>query len=105
MATHIFTVSENNYQICINRGLVAIPEAKDGRGHDNVNDGLISRLMSIRENDYILLYVIGSKELRGVWQADGLPFFDITPVWEDRTYPFMQNQVHRFQFYKCIKTR
>ena len=88
MAAHIFQVSEENYKICIERGLVAIPEAKEGQRRDNVNDGLISRLMSIKENDYILMYVIGSKELRGVWQSEGLPFFDDTPVWKDRVYPY-----------------
>lgn len=34
------------------------------------------------------MYVIGTKELRGLWQAEGRPFLDITPVWSDRIYPF-----------------
>lgn len=88
MAVHIFSVSKTNYQICIQRGLVAIPEAKDGRSHDNISDGLISRLAAVKENDYILMYILGEKELRGVWQAEGAPFFDETTVWTDRTYPF-----------------
>ena len=50
MAAHIFTVSEENYKICIDRGLVAIPEAKEGPRHDNVMDGLLSRLYAIKEN-------------------------------------------------------
>lgn len=40
MAVHIFTVSEVNYKICIERGLVALPDANEGWSHDNVFDGL-----------------------------------------------------------------
>ena len=88
MAAHIFTVSEENYKICIDRGLVAIPEAKEGPRHDNVMDGLLSRLYAIKENDYVLMYNIGSKKLKGVWQVEGVPFYDESPVWQDRIYPF-----------------
>ena len=34
------------------------------------------------------MYVIGAKELRGVWRAEGLPFYDTEIVWNDRLYPF-----------------
>ena len=88
MSVHVFTTSESNYDICIERGLVGLPEPKEGRSHDNVFDGLLSRLASIKENDFILMYVIGAKELRGVWQAEGKPFYDNVPVWPDRIYPF-----------------
>ncbi len=88
MAVHIFTVSEANYKICLEKGLVGIPEAKEGPKHDNVVDGLVSRLAGIKKNDYILMYVIKSKKLCGVWQADGMPFYEETMVWEDRKYPF-----------------
>lgn len=89
MAVHVFQVSEENYQICLKRGLVAIPEPKDGaRQYNNIFDGLLSRMACIKNNDYILMYVIGKKELRGVWQADGNPFYEATQVWMDRLYPF-----------------
>lgn len=104
MAVHIFTVSEENYDICINRGLVGLPEPKEGRSQDNVFDGLLSRLACVRENDYILMYVIGSKELRGVWQADGSPFYDETLVWDDRVYPFRcRIKTSEFYFDKPLK--
>ena len=41
MAVHIFTVSEENYKSCVEKGLVALPEAKEGQRHDNVFDGLL----------------------------------------------------------------
>ena len=88
MAVHIFTVSEDNYKVCIEKGLVAIPEAKEGPRHDNIVDGLLSRLAGIKEDDYVLMYVIKSKTLHGVWQVEGSPFYEETPVWQDRLYPF-----------------
>ena len=88
MAVHIFTVSEENYKVCVEKGIVALPEAKEGPRHDNVVDGLLSRLAGIKENDYVLMYVIKSKSLRGVWQVDGCPFYEKTTIWQDRVYPF-----------------
>ena len=88
MAVHIFTVNEINYEICIQRGLVGLPEPKETRSKNNIFDGILSRLAAVREDDYILMYVIGTKELRGLWQAEGEPFYDTAPVWPDRIYPF-----------------
>lgn len=85
MSVHIFTVNEENYKICCERGLVALPESQN----NNIFDGLLSRLACIKENDYILMYLIKpKKELRGVWKADGSPFYEQTQVWPDRVYPF-----------------
>lgn len=88
MSVHIFSVNEENYKICTRHGLVGLPEPRETRSQNNIFDGLLSRLAAIREDDYILMYVIGTKELRGLWQADGKPFYDNTPVWSDRLYPF-----------------
>lgn len=88
MPAHIFLTNEENFKICSTHGLVGIPEPSEGRGKDNIFDAMLSRLAMINENDYILMYITKSKELRGVWQADGAPFYDETPVWQDRLYPF-----------------
>ena len=87
MAVHIFTVSAENFDICTKRGIVALPEAKEGRSHDNVVDGLISRVSGVKEDDYVLLYVIKSKTLYGVWQVEGHPFYEESELWPDRLYP------------------
>lgn len=88
MAVHIFTMNEENYKICFTKGIVGLPEPKETNKANNVFDGLLSRLSCIKENDYILIYIIKAHELRGVWQADGSPFFDTTEIWSDRVYPF-----------------
>lgn len=81
-------MDEDNFEICARKGLVGIPEPKSGRNENSVFDAMLSRLSMIRENDYILMYIIGTKELRGVWKADSAPFYDTVPVWTDRLYPF-----------------
>ena len=84
MAVHIFLTNEENYSICIKRGLVGLPSSQKG----DIFDGLLSRMTMIKENDYILIYVNKpAKELRGVWKADGFSFYDETEVWHDRVYP------------------
>lgn len=88
MAVHIFTVSEENYKICVQKGIVGIPEPKNSKMHDNVSDGLLSRLSCIKDEDYILMYIINKKEIRGVWQAEGEPYYEETKIWNDRIYPF-----------------
>ena len=88
MAVHIFVLNETNYKICIQRGIVGIPEPKKSIKQDSVSDGLLSRLACIKDEDYILMYIAGSKELRGVWQADGEPYYEETRVWNDKIYPF-----------------
>ena len=76
MAVHIFTVSEDNYKICVERGVVAIPEPKESSNHENIFDGLLSRLSGIKEDDFVLMYVIKSKVLRGIWRVEGSPFYE-----------------------------
>ena len=88
MAVHVFALNEDNYKICVQKGIIGIPEAKDSRMHDNVFDGLLSRIACIKEDDYILMYIIKKNELCGVWQADGEPYYDEARIWDDRIYPF-----------------
>lgn len=104
MAVHVFSVSEENYKICIERGVVALSEAKEGRIHDNVFDGLMSRMTGIKEDDYVMLYVIKSKVLRGVWLVDGKPFYEETTIWPDRLYPFRcKIKWSMYNFQKALK--
>ncbi|MEN6413014.1 MAG: hypothetical protein ABFC84_09720 [Veillonellales bacterium] len=89
MPAHIFVLDEGNYAICTHRGIVGLPEAVSGSKNElATNDALLSRMAIVKEGDYILFYVTGVKELRGIWKAAGKPFYDDTPVWSDKTYPF-----------------
>ncbi len=86
MATHIFVVSEENYNICIRRGLVGVPEpSTDSKKPDEIMDALISRMSGLKKNDYVLMYITGLKELRGLWLVDCDPFYDDTNIgWSDK---------------------
>ena len=89
MPAHIFVLGESNLWVCIQRGLVGLPEGRaDSKNEKAVNDTLLSRAAIIKDGDYVLFYIVGSKKLRGIWKASGEPFYDGMPVWEDKTYPF-----------------
>jgi hypothetical protein len=86
---HIFVLNETNYEVCVRKGLVGLPEARpDSKNEKSVNDALLSRLAIVKDGDYVLFYIIGRKELRGVWRASGEAFYDENRVWKDKTYPF-----------------
>lgn len=105
MPAHIFVLDEINYRTCINRGLVGLPEANlDSRNHKSVNDALLSRLAIMKEGDYVLFYITGLKELRGVWKAEGEAFYDEITVWEDKRYPFrFRISSTKFSFEKPLR--
>lgn len=89
MPAHIFVLNDTNYEVCIRKGLVGLPEARaDSKNEKSISDALLSRLAIVKDGDYVLFYIIGRKELRGVWQASGEAFYDEGRVWEDKTYPF-----------------
>ena len=56
MPAHIFVMDRSNYDICLRRGVVGIPSAREGsRAKDSTNNALISRLCIVKESDYILI--------------------------------------------------
>ena len=99
MPAHIFVIDRNNYDICTRRGVVGIPSAKEeSRNRDSTNDSLISRLCMVKEDDYILFYIKGEKALYGIWQVEGFPFFDESPLWPiDQSYPQLYPYRIRFK--------
>ncbi len=88
MPVHIFAVDEENFKICTERGLAAIP----GLIKDATNDSLLSRMAIIRKGDLLLFYVVGKKELRGVYKTKEKAFFDESKVWpendKNQIYPY-----------------
>lgn len=87
MPVHFFMTSEENFAICLRRGLAAVPGGTTG----SVRDQLAARLALIRRGDRILFYITGRKEIHGVFRAVEKAFFDDTPVWpptdKKETYP------------------
>ena len=87
MPVHIFVTSEENFGVCVRRGLAAVP----GGSRPDTTDQLVSRMATIRRGDTILFYITGKKEIHGLYRAVDRPFFDDTPIWPTRedgqTYP------------------
>ena len=88
MPAHIFVCDRENYEICIQQGITAVPNANGGKNEKNINDQLISRMSIIKEDDYILFYITHENVLMGVYQVEGTPFYDDTVIWPDRLYPY-----------------
>lgn len=103
MPVHIFLMNEENFKICVRKGLTAIPSFMD---RPNINDALLSRLALVRKGDLILFYITGVKELRGVYKALEKPFIDDTPVWESdkgQVYPYrLRFDNSEYQFPKGV---
>jgi hypothetical protein len=103
MPVHIFSVDETNFDICVRKGLAAIP----GLIKDAINDSLLSRMSIIRKGDLLLFYIVGKKEIRGVYQAKEKAFFDVTPVWPEndkkQIYPYRVSfEASQFTFQNSI---
>jgi hypothetical protein len=77
MPVHIFVTSPENFEVCVKRGLAAVP----GGSKADVTDQLISRMVNVRPKDRILFYLTGEMTIRGVYEVLDRPFFDDTPVW------------------------
>lgn len=94
MPVHIFVMTETNYEVCVRKGLTAVPSKID---KPNVNDGLISRMSLIRKGDLILFYLVGIKEIHGVFKALERPFYDDTFVWEPNPKDKDAHQVYPYR--------
>lgn len=89
MPIHVFVMNQANYDICMRRGVVGIPAASPGsRNEAATNDALISRMCIVKRGDCLLFYVTDNRALHGIWQADGAPFYDESPVWPNACYPY-----------------
>jgi hypothetical protein len=100
MPVHIFVTNRENFEICIRRGLAAVP----GGTKPDIRDQLISRMVMIAPSDRILFYITGEGVIHGVYEAVDRAFYDETPVWPARengeNYPLrvrIQNSQHVFQ--------
>jgi len=85
MGAHIFLVSEDNFEICISRGVYGcvMPTKEWNRAE------IIAGVLSIESNDLIFFYV-KNKGVYGLWKVIGNPYFDDSHIWANdlQTYPF-----------------
>lgn len=70
----VITTSEN-YKICLASGLWGVNRQ-------------IRTIQDVKKGDIITFYIAGIKQFSGVYRAVSEPFFDRTPLWPDKLYPW-----------------
>ncbi len=85
MGAHIFLVGEENFDVCIERGVYGcvMPSKEWNRGE------IVSGILSIQTGDLVFFYV-KNKGLYGLWKVIGDPYFDETRIWpnKEQTFPY-----------------
>lgn len=89
MGAHIFLVGEDNFDICIERGVYGcvMPSKEWNRGE------IVSGILSIQTGDLVFFYV-KNKGVYGLWKVIGEPYFDETRIWPSKEQAFP----YRFSF-------
>jgi hypothetical protein len=78
MGAHIFLVGENNFDICVKRGVYGcvFPSTEKNRAE------VIAGILSIQSNDLVFFYV-KNRGIYGLWKVIDEPFYDETKVWDN----------------------
>lgn len=83
MGAHIFLVGENNFEICLRRGVYGCVMP----GTDRNRAEVVAGILSIQPNDFVFFYV-KNRGIYGLWRVVGEPYFDQTRVWADENQLF-----------------
>lgn len=85
MGAHIFLVGQDNFDVCIERGVYGCVQPTKLWNEAEI----ISGIMGIQPNDLVFFYV-KNRGVYGVWSIIDKPFFDTTKIWDDdtRTFPY-----------------
>ena len=93
MGAHIFLVGEENFDVCIERGVYGcvMPSKEWNRGE------IVSGILSIQTGDLVFFYV-KNKGVYGLWKVIGERYFDETRIWpsKEQTFPY------RFSFEAAV---
>jgi hypothetical protein len=89
MSYHIFLVGENNFDICIKRGVYGGIHPTDSAKSKQITSEIIASFSGIRVGDFVFFYV-KNKGIYGLWKVTHEPFYDTTPIWSDKNqiYPY-----------------
>ncbi len=93
MGAHIFLVSENNFEVCIRRGVYGcvMPSTEWNRAE------IIAGTLSIEPNDFVFFYV-KNRGVYGLWRVGDEVYFDESKVWADDEQLFP----YRFSFESTV---
>lgn len=93
MGAHIFLVGEDNFEVCVRRGVYGcvLPSTEWNRAE------VIAGILSIQPDDLVFFYV-RNKGIYGLWKIVGEPYFDQTKIWADTNQMFP----YRFSFETAV---
>ena len=77
MGNHIFLVSQENFQECIQRGIYVV----DSHHNEKTNAEIIASFEAIKSGDFVFFYV-RNVGVYGLWKTTSRPFFDKSSIWE-----------------------
>jgi hypothetical protein len=89
MGYHIFLVGEENFNVCIRRGVYGGIQSRGSSKSEQINSEVISGFAGIKVGDFAFFYV-KNKGIYGLWKIISEPFYDTTPIWNDpiMLYPY-----------------
>ena len=93
MGAHIFLVSENNFEVCIRRGVYGcvMPSTEWNKAE------IIAGILSIEPNDLVFFYV-KNRGVYGLWKVVDEVYFDESKIWADDEQLFP----YRFSFESTV---
>ena len=89
MSAHIFLVGEDNFEVCISRGIYGcvMPATEHYRAE------IVAGVLGIQRGDLVFFYV-KNRGIYGLWKVIDEPYFDEVKVWDDNQHIFP----YRFRF-------
>ncbi len=89
MGYHIFLVGEDNFNVCIERGVYGGIQSHGSVKAKQMNSEVIAGFAGIKFSDFAFFYV-KNKGVYGLWKITCEPFYDTTPIWShpEQIYPY-----------------
>lgn len=85
MGAHIFLASQENFEVCLKRGVYGcvMPTTEWNRAE------VVAGILSVQPGDLVFFYV-KNQGVYGLWKVVGEPYFDETRIWADeqRLFPY-----------------
>lgn len=94
MGYHIFLVGEENFKICVERGVYGLVEPDSEKSKAEV----ISAAFTIKPDDFVFFYVKNTG-IYGLWKVTSHPFYDNSRIWPDEK----QKYPYRFYFDPTVR--
>jgi predicted RNA-binding protein len=83
MSAHILLASEENFRVCVQRGVYGCVKPSTERNKAEI----IAGILSIQPGDLAFFYV-KNQGIHGLWKVVSEPYFDETRIWSDEQQAF-----------------